>query len=272
MKSLAHPSFRDTLRACRHGWAVQRHTVGALIMRELHTRYGRDNVGYLWMILEPMLLAVMVAILHVGEGMHFGSDIRTVPFAVLGYCYFIIFRQIFLRAEGTIESNAPLLYHRSVTIFDMLLARALLDGAGVSSTFFILIFFSYMLGLGDLPQRWFYIFVALLLIIWFSWAASMVVCGLTHQYKLLAKFVHPFSYILMPVSGAFFMLKWLPPKISYWLSWNPMTQIFEMARYGQFYSANLHYVNVIYIVGCCMSLTYIGLLLVKIVRRHVNLN
>ena len=38
--------------------------IGALIMRELHTRYGRENIGYLWMVLEPMTLAVAVSSLR----------------------------------------------------------------------------------------------------------------------------------------------------------------------------------------------------------------
>ena len=34
--------------------ATQFRVIGALILRELHTRYGRENIGYLWMIGEPM--------------------------------------------------------------------------------------------------------------------------------------------------------------------------------------------------------------------------
>ncbi len=45
---------------------AQGRVVGALIMRELHTRYGRENIGYLWMILEPMMFAAAVAVLHSG--------------------------------------------------------------------------------------------------------------------------------------------------------------------------------------------------------------
>ena len=92
---------------------TQGRVIYALIMRELHTRYGRDNIGYLWMILEPMMLASAVALLHVGGSTHYGTDIRPVPFAILGYGVFIIFRGIFTRAEGALESNQPLLYHRN---------------------------------------------------------------------------------------------------------------------------------------------------------------
>lgn len=67
----------------------QRHVIGALMLRELHTRYGRENIGYLWMIAEPLLLAGTIAAIHAGEKTHYSSDILSVPFAVLGYCIFI---------------------------------------------------------------------------------------------------------------------------------------------------------------------------------------
>ena len=35
---------------------VQSNVVGALILRELHTRFGRENIGYLWIFAEPLLL------------------------------------------------------------------------------------------------------------------------------------------------------------------------------------------------------------------------
>ena len=47
---------------------VQLRVIGALILRELHTRYGRENVGYLWMFLEPMLLASVIGLLHYESG------------------------------------------------------------------------------------------------------------------------------------------------------------------------------------------------------------
>ena len=47
----------------REGLRIQARVIGALMMRELHTRYGRENIGYLWLILEPMFLATAVGLL-----------------------------------------------------------------------------------------------------------------------------------------------------------------------------------------------------------------
>ncbi|MFT9120774.1 MAG: hypothetical protein ABF461_01905 [Zymomonas mobilis subsp. pomaceae] len=125
-----------------YGLKIQIRVIGALILRELHTRYGRENVGYLWIILEPMLFATGIGILHAGaDSSEFAfTDIKPVPFAIIGYGTFIIFRNIVNRSSGTIESNAPLLYHRMVSLFDMLFARTIFESAGIICSIFSLIF------------------------------------------------------------------------------------------------------------------------------------
>lgn len=250
---------------------MQADVIGALLMRELHTRYGRDNIGYLWMILEPMTLAAAVASLHAGNKTHFASDIRPVPFAIVGYCLFIIFRQIFNRAEGALEANLPLLYHRMVTIFDILFSRALLEGAGILCTLLILLGLAAAMGLGDWPARPLALLGGVGLMLWFSFAWSMIVCAITHENRLAARFVHPISYILLPLSGAFYMIEWLPEPYRTWMSWFPMAQIFELARHGQFETAEATYVMPVYIIGWCLVLTYVGLVAIRILRRHVHL-
>lgn len=264
---------RDSNRSrLAEGFDVQRHVIGALMMRELHTRYGRENIGYLWMIAEPMLLAGAVAAIHAGEGTHFSSDIRSVPFAILGYCVFILFRSIITRAESTIDSNKSLLFHRMVTIYDMLTARALIEGAATICTFTILILIATALGYASLPVRPAALVAAILLMLWFSYAVSMLIAAVSYDNKLITKFIHPMTYLLMPASGAFYQLSWLPEPYRTWLSWFPMTQIFELARYGQFNSAPLTYVNVPFLIGTNLFLLFAGLLAIKVARRRIHLS
>ena len=251
--------------------SVQADVVGALIMRELHTRYGRENIGYLWLLLEPMFLATAVAIIHFAQPSHSGSDINAVAFSTVGYCIFILFRGIFNRAEGAIESNQPLLYHRMVTVFDILLSRALLEAAGCFGTFLVLLYIGMIIGLADLPARPEYLIGGFAYMAWFSFNASMLVCAATHENRLIARFVHPVSYILMPVSGAFYQLEWIPEPYRGYLLWFPMPHIFEIARHGQFRSAPDDYFSQPYLIGSCMVMMLFGLLALKVVRRHIHL-
>lgn len=254
------------------GLKVQGDVIGALLMRELHTRYGRENVGYLWIFLEPMTLAGAVALLHIRGGSSHETGIAPIPFAILGYTLFIMFRGMVTRAEGTLEANMPLLYHRRVTIFDMMFSRALLEGASTFVTFLVLIGFVTIIGMASPPDRPLEMLTGVLLMFWFSFAVSLLICAWTHDNRLVARFVHPITYILMPLSGAFYQLVWIPEPYRTWLTWFPMPTIFELLRYGQFRAAKDTYVDIPYIIGCCLLLTYVGMVSIRVTRRRIHLH
>ena len=250
----------------------QMHVIGALILRELHTRFGRNNIGYLWIIAEPMLLAAAVAAIHIGSHTHYGMDIQPVPFALNGYCLFMIFRSVIARSESTLQANRPLLYHRQVTIFDMLLARALLDGISIAATIIILFLAAYALGLSDLPAKPLLLMAATFYMTWFSFAVSMLVCWGTQASHIFERLLHPVVYLLMPISGGFYFLKWIPEPYRDWLWYLPMVHIFEMGRTGVFANFDSPYYSHVYLIGCCLVLTWFGMISLRIARRQVHLN
>lgn len=253
------------------GLKVQGDVIGALLMRELHTRYGRENIGYLWVFLEPLSLASAVALLHAGHGLPHGG-IHPVPFAILGYTMFIMFRGMVTRADGALESNMPLLYHRRVTIFDMMLARGLLEGVGTTMSFIALMGLVTALGMVGPPARLLELLTGIGLMFWFSFAVSLLICAGTHDNKLVARFVHPITYVLMPLSGAFYQLSWIPEPYKYWLTCFPLATIFELLRYGQFHAAKDTYIDIPYVVGWCLLLTYAGLVSIRVTRRRIHLH
>lgn len=271
MSSIAPVPREPAVGSFARGLAVQARVIGALIMRELHTRYGRENVGYVWMFLEPMTLATAVASLHAGTKTHYGSDIQMVPFSILGYTIFIMFRGMVNRADGALESNTPLLYHRSVTVFDMMFARALLEGSSTFVTYLVMMGFATLVGFGDLPYRPMEFMIAVILMFWFSFSLSLLICAGTYENKLVGRFVHPATYIIMPLSGAFFQMAWIPEPYRTYFSWSPLMHIFELLRYGQFQSATDQYVDISYVIGWCLVLTYLGMVSIKIIRRHIHL-
>ncbi|MBV7255168.1 ABC transporter permease [Pacificimonas sp. WHA3] len=252
-------------------FSIQRSVVGALIMRELHTRYGRDNVGYLWLFLEPALLSLLVALIHVGNPNSPATSIDPVPFGLIGYTTFIMFRALFTRADAVIETNTPLLYHRQVTIFDMVLARGLLELAATIVVLAVLLGAATLAGAAMPPARPLALLAGLACLWIWSFGLSLLVCAATNENRLVTKFVHPISYILLPLSGAFYMLEWLPQPYRDIMSWFPMTQMFELIRHGQFAGAEATYVQPVYLVFSCMVVLFLGLLAVRAVRRHVHI-
>lgn len=251
---------------------TQMRVIGALLMREIHTRYGRDNIGYLWLIGEPLMLASCIAALHARGHTQFGSDVRPLTFAIVGYTTYIIFRGIVNRSEGTLESNAPLLYHRMVTVLDIVNARTLLESAGVFMAYCVLMTLCVSLGLCDLPARPLYLFAGQASMVWMSWAQSLILTALTHDRPLVGRLTHPYTYLMIPISGAWIQMSSVPEPYRYYLSWAPLPNIFELVRYGQFESCTLNYFDAGYLYGMCLVLTWIGLVMLKMARRRIHLH
>jgi len=258
------PSFFDAL-------SIQCRVIGALLMRELHTRYGRDNVGYLWLVLEPLMFGSVIALMHTGQQSH-GGEINPVAFAVTGYSVFIIFRGIVNRAEGALEGNLPLLYHKMVTVLDITIARALLELAGTICAFLILLSLAIALGFTELPARPLYLAMGIFYVFWISFALSMIITGGTYERHTVGRLVHPCTYFSMPISGAFLAVSWVPEPYRTYLLWVPLPHMFELVRYGQFANATMEYVDIPYATAWNVGLTLVGLLMVFSVRKRIHLH
>jgi capsular polysaccharide transport system permease protein len=246
--------------------------IGAILLREMHTRYGRDNIGYVWMVAEPMLLATVIGLLHTGQHTDYGANIAPLPLAVFGYTIFIMFRGIVNRSEGAMEANAPLLYHRMVTVDDVIFARAILEAGGTTANIIIMLSAMISLGLAEVPIRPLYLVMGVAFLFWFSTAQSLIVTALSHDNRTAGRLVHVYTYFMIPLSGAFFQLEWLPANFRYYLLLSPMPHIFEIARYGEFEAATDKYFDIPYLTAWCMILTVVGLLSTRLMRRKMHLN
>ena len=253
------------------GFAVQSHVIGALLMRELHTRFGRDNIGYLWAVFEPGLLAVAVTIMHVAASSRTGFGMDPIPFWVVGYTPFCMFRAMVLRAEAAIESNRTLLYHRMVTITDLLLARGLLEFASTAVAMAILLGFTWLCGMGNLPDRPLLLLAGMAQLWWLSFAISLLVAAGAEYSTVVQRITHPATYICLPLSGAFFLLKWLPRSARDVLVWSPLVSPFEQMREGQFAVLDSAYIFPGYVVGWSLALTVLGLFAIRVTRRRMHL-
>ena len=76
------------------GLKVQARVVNALMIRELMMRYGRANIGFLWLILEPMILCGGVIGLRWFIQSHEEHGISLVAFLLSGYMPLTLWRHL----------------------------------------------------------------------------------------------------------------------------------------------------------------------------------
>jgi capsular polysaccharide transport system permease protein len=253
--------------------ATQAAVLKALILRELHVRFGRDNIGYLWLVGEPMMLATVISSVHyVAESSFTKTDMAPFPFTLVGYCLFIIFRGIFNRAEGAIEGVSSLFHHKMIKPLDIMIAKAVIECLGCISSLLMLLMIGIVLGIAEAPARPLYLMFGALLVTWWSFALSLIIAGLTYGSHALGRFVHPISYFMVPLSGAFWTMSFLPAKFRDFMAWNPMVTMFEIARYGQFHWASDKYMFPEYAIAVCSVLTYTGLILIRRLNDKIQVN
>ena len=125
MADIAEPTWRESL-------AIQRRVILALLMREVLTRFGRHNIGFMWLFVEPMLFTLGVTALWTATKSVHGSDLPIVAFAITGYSSVLLWRNMPGRCIDAIEPNRSLLFHRNVRVIDLYWARLLLEGAGAT--------------------------------------------------------------------------------------------------------------------------------------------
>jgi ABC-type polysaccharide/polyol phosphate export permease len=249
---------------------VQLRVIGALLMREIVTRYGRDNLGFLWLFVEPMMFTLGVTGLWAGAGLHHGTTLPIVAFAVTGYSSVLVWRNCATRCSMAIPPNMGLLFHRNVRVLDLFVTRILLEVAGATISFFVLSVAWICLGWMEPPSDILRVLIAWGLLAWFGASLALVIGGGTAHSEIIERVWHPAAYLLFPLSGAAFMVDWMPARFQDAMLWVPMVHGVEMLRDGFFGGAVRTHYSIKYLGLCCSLLTLAGLTLVREAGRRVE--
>ncbi len=259
--------MQDTLA---NSWMIQRRVIGALLMREILTRYGRHNIGFLWLFAEPMLFTLGVTTLWTLSNAHHLSNIPIVAFAITGYSSVLLWRSMPSRCISAIEPNLALLHHRNVRLIDVFLSRIFLEMVGTSISFVTLILIFWGLEWLKPPEDVVAVLGAWLMLSWFGAGLALFLGALSGSSELVEKFWHPAAYILFPLSGAAFLVDSLPPAAQGLALLLPMVHGVEFLREGYFGSAITAHYDLAYMACWNAALTLVGLFRLRIVSRQVR--
>jgi capsular polysaccharide transport system permease protein len=259
-----------SLREFLQGIRVQGRVIYALLLWEVITRYGRDNLGFLWLFLEPMIFTISVTALWFGIGMANHSTLPIVAFAMTGYSSVLLWRNCVSRCSMAIPSNIGLLYHKPVRPLDILIARSLLEVAGASISFLALSVLWISIEWASPPDDISIILGGWFLLTWFSLGLGLAMGALTSMSDIAERLWHPVAYILFPISGAAFMVDWLAEGFRDIILLLPMVHCVEIVREGFFGSVVRTHYDVGYVAMCSLVMTALGLGLTRIASRRLQ--
>jgi capsular polysaccharide transport system permease protein len=249
---------------------IQSRVIGALLLREVMTRFGRHNIGMFWLVVEPMLFTLGVAGLWMVTRFHDFTEVPAIAFAITGYSSVLVWRNAANRCTKAVEPNLSLMYHRNVKVIDIFLARVLLELIGASGSLILLTFvcacFEFMPWPDDLGLAlggW-------LLLCWFAVSLGLLIGAVSERSEFFDRIWHVITYLFFPLSGALFMVDWLPSDFRELILWVPTVHGVEMLRHGFFGDVIPTHENPEYFVAINLCLMLAGLALVRECGRRVQ--
>ncbi|MBA3836388.1 MAG: capsule biosynthesis protein [Zymomonas sp.] len=257
------------MASLRKGWNIQVRVIGALMLRELTTRFGRENIGFLWIMVEPILFALLVGLVWRFQKGPFEFGVDIIAFTVSGYIPLVLFRSIVTRSIMSFTANGSFMYHRQIKVLDILLVRFLIELIGHMMAYVVIGLALGAFGMFPLPYDVGFIILGALYYAAFCFSVALVVAPLSEMSEVLEKVTPVTLYIMIPFSGTFFLVSSLSRSAADVVLYSPPVHGMEMMRYGLFGPSIDPQFDFFYPLKFILPVTVLGLLLCRIVRRRL---
>ena len=245
---------------------VQLRVIGALILRDMRTRFGRKLTGWVIMVMWPLshLLFLMIGYLIAHRIAPFGTNVTIfIGTGVLPYILCLYPARMIMLC---LVQNQPLLLFPPVTAVDVIIARSILE---IINAFWVVALFClvlFVLDIDFMPLRYADAILAILATIYLGFAIGFISSVL---YKLIRAWIAIQIVLLILayiVSGAIVPLTNLPEQIRQWLWFNPLVHSVEWLRSAYYDAYGEGILCRGYLIGYATMLLFIGLIAERAAR------
>jgi capsular polysaccharide transport system permease protein len=254
------------------GALTQLQVVHALLLRETKTRFGANQLGYLWAFLEPALWIGMFVGFYGLVGRLTPPGMSVVAYLTTGIVPFSLFRDTAQRCMSGIEANKGLLFYPQVRPLDLVIARAILEAA---THLGVMALFLGGLALFEGPPRidsLLETFAGLGLASAFGAAVGLLCCGVGVYTPVVERLFPSVVRLGFWLSAVFHPVETLPRNVRDILLLNPLTHAIELVRDGWFPGYDARHAEPAYVLGWIIVLAFFGLSLERMARRRLELS
>jgi len=248
----------------RSPWLTQIHVIRALLNREIATRFGKYQLGFLWMLLEPLLATLLLGLLI---GQIAGRTIPEIP-----YVFFLLNGRIMLQlfqgslsaGVNTVQSNQGLLVYKTVRPLDPFIARFIFQLLSNSLSFILFCLISMWMGI-ELSLYHLHTLLACGFITWIFGCGMGLIFGVAAaHYKEMEKVVMIIQMPLIFVSAIFTPLVALPKVAQGIMLYNPLVHTVEQSRRAMFPFYDAGATNFIFPTMVALTSLAIGLVVFRL--------
>lgn len=238
-------------------------TIIALMLREMGATYGASPGGYIWAIVQPvgMLVVLSVGFSLLVRAPSLGTSFFL--FYATGYLPFMFYVDIAGKVGLALRYARALLAYPSVTWADAVLARFILNILTQGIVFCIVILGIFIIldprTILDIVPILSGISMACLL----GFGVGLMNATLGGLYQVWANLWQIVSRPLFLASGIFFTYEDLPTTAQNILWWNPLMHVTGLVRTGFYPTYQASYVSLTYGFGVSLVLIALGLALMR---------
>ncbi|MGF3023032.1 ABC transporter permease [Methylobacterium aquaticum] len=249
---------------------VQLDVLGALILRDIRTRFGGTMWGYsiavLWPCAHVLVITAIYAIMR--KPTPIGDSI--VLFAVSGLSPYIILNYMSRKMmEGPLQ-NKQLIYFPQVKFFDVVMSRAIVEVCTSSLSIFLVFFIAACCGANIVPHDAYPFCEGMLLALCFAMGAGFLNVFISQVMPQWLMLVIAPILILYFTSGTVIVVEAMPAVVYDYVQWNPLMHIVKVCR-SAFYPGYGMDADVMFVLIVSGAMALIGLLGIRfVVPRFLN--
>ncbi len=242
-------------------WKTQILVIRALFKREIAARFGKYQLGFFWMLLEPLIGVIVIGLVI---GPIVGRAVIGIP-----YGFFLLNSFLLLRLfTGTmnagvsgISSDQGLLVYPTVKPIDPVLARFIYNLVTTLFSFVLFCIAAMWMGI-TISLNSLHILLITYLITWLTGCGfGFIFVVAAAHYNEVEKIVKFLQRPLLFLSAGFFPTYIMPTEVREILFYNPLVHSVELSRQALFpmyqvIGANLLYPSAFAVVVLSIGITY----------------
>lgn len=255
-------TFSDAIRQ-------QARVIGALVRREMLTRFGKRKIGYAWVIIEPLIQVAIFLTLRKLYGATTVRDVSAFSFLIAGIVPYYYLMNVIRRTLQAIPSNQGLLVFPQITFMDLFYSRLVLETATYTIIFTgcltALEVINGSVNTGNIAG----IYFSFLLIGFFGFGFGLIGAALYALFESATTYINILVKVTYYASGILFSINIIPLEYHGYLKHVPTVHLFEIIRHNCFaeFTEIEYFLDYKYVLFFASIQMLIGLLLIKRVKK-----
>lgn len=237
----------------------------ALVLREILVRHGRNKLGFLWAIFEPVVHIAVLAVI-------FQFSVRAPPPLGTNFFFFyftaiapyLLTARIASQVGNCVLGNRAVLGVPLIAPLDIAVSKVIVEV--FTMAVIVLVFGAIFMGIGlnTLPAEPERILAAFTCAATLGFGIGLIYVSIVEFARLADTIVTIVLRVMYLTGGVFFVPSGIPPQFREWVLWNPLTHIVSMNRDGYFAFYDAPLLNAGYLIGVIVVTLAAGMVLLWI--------